>query len=175
MAKRSRTRSKGRRETATFVRMYSHLLNDVGFQALSGAAAKTLLYLASQYSGFNNGDLDITATNVGRRGFSLSPAMLLRGAKELESAGFIVKSRQGGKHRASLYALSWFAIDECGGKLDIPATPVPPNYWRKKSSPLVTQSAPPVKQSPNVEPVKRHECFTRNAVKPINPFELLHP
>jgi hypothetical protein len=94
----------------------------------------------AQYRGTNNGDLDVTATNAKRNGCPISPAMLLRGAVELETAGFIIKTRQGGRHRASLYALSWFAIDECGGKLDIPATTVAPNLWRKKSSPPVTQS-----------------------------------
>ena len=174
MAKRSRRRAKGRLESATFVRFPHHLLGDPAFLALSPAASKVLLYGASQYRGYNNGDIDFCVTNARRRGSPLSGAMLLRGVRELEKAGFLVKTRQGGRHRASLYGLAWFAIDDCGGKLDIPSTAVAPNTWRQNSSLPPKQSAAPVEQlqSPPVGAIV--DCFTHGAVKPFSTLGLLH-
>ncbi|MBP7113768.1 MAG: transposase [Nitrosomonas sp.] len=48
------------------------------------------------------------------------------------------------RKRAHLYALTFFAIDECGGKLDFSATPKPLSLWRKHEPlpPLKIKSTP---------------------------------
>ncbi|SVB86360.1 uncharacterized protein METZ01_LOCUS239214, partial [marine metagenome] len=42
---------------------------------------------------------------------------------------------QGGLNKCSLFALTWFQIDECKGKLDIKSTATAPHHWRRWSDP----------------------------------------
>ena len=51
--------------------------------------------------------------------------------KELLEKGFIETSRYGGLNRASLYALTSWAVDECQGKLSIRSTNTPKSLWKK--------------------------------------------
>jgi hypothetical protein len=125
---RNRFKAKARRDEPSFVRFQHRMLKDPRFLALSGKAVKVLMYLAGQYNGTNNGDLSL-AIKIARREGLAGNSNLRRAAKELVEAGFIVLTRQGGRHRCSLFALAWFPIDECGGKLDLSPTRVAPNYW----------------------------------------------
>ena len=52
---------------------------------------------------------------------------------ELLARGFIEQTRQGGRNKCSLYAVSWLAIDECGGKLDVSDTRVASNLWKPEN------------------------------------------
>lgn len=141
-------RAKGRANGHSFVALPHHLLEHPAFLELSGYATKALLLLAAQYKGKNNGDLCATQELAARSGWT-SKGSFHRALVELEAAGFIVKTRQGGRNRCSLYALAWKPIDECGGKLDVPASRVASNEWLhgRKSHPPVGQLAPPVGQS----------------------------
>ncbi len=143
-----RARHTGRKgeRSDTFVRMLHIVLCDETFKSLTPIAHKTLNYLASQCNGYNNGDLDICEKNAKKRDLRMSAASLRRGAKELLDAGFIELTRQGGRNRNSLYALSWY---------DIPYDPIKHDYsfrgptmrWqRQKSSSPVTQSGASVTQ-----------------------------
>jgi hypothetical protein len=115
------------------------LLQDEVVMNLSPNAHKTLNYLASQYKGKNNGDLDICETNARERGLKMSAASLRRGANELEEAGVIVKTRQGGRNRNSLYAISWKEVNYDPRKHDYLASIQPSLPWlRQKSSSPVT-------------------------------------
>jgi hypothetical protein len=132
----------------SFVAMPHKLLQDEVVMNLSPNAHKTLNYLASQYKGKNNGDLDICEKNARRRGLQMSAASLRRGANELEEAGVILKTRQGGRNRNSLYAISWKEINYDPRKHDYLASVQPSLRWlRQKSSSPVTQVEPPVTQS----------------------------
>lgn len=99
------------------------------FTTLASHSVRLLLELARQYNGFNNGDLCAAWRLMHPRGWRSREA-LHRALKELKEHGLILLTRQGGKHRANLYALTWEAIDECGGKLDVAATRTPPGDWR---------------------------------------------
>ncbi|WP_125181311.1 hypothetical protein [Thiohalobacter thiocyanaticus] len=85
--------------------------------------------LSYQYRGSNNGDLCAAWAIMQKRGW-LSRVTLGKAIRELKDTGFIVVSRQGGKNKASLYALTWEGIDECDGKLDIAPRKTPPNDWK---------------------------------------------
>ena len=111
--------------------MIPHALQDSpNWRACSGSAIKLLCDLARQYRGNNNGDLCASMSILKPRGWT-SPETVHYALLELRHYGLIVLTRQGGLHAASLYALTWHAIDECGGKLDCAATSVAPGLWRE--------------------------------------------
>ena len=150
-------KAKGRRDSHTFVQFQHRMLRDRRFLSLSGCACYTLLYLASQYNGRNNGDLSIAWSVASTKGVR-SYGTLRAGVMELLEAGFVVQTRLGGRNRCSLFALTWLAIDECGGKLDIPATRVAPNDWLRKNAngePPAVQPAPPAVHSGEQQPRNR--------------------
>ncbi len=145
--KSRRPKATGKGQSYSFVQFPHHMLQHARFCALSGRAVKALLYLASQYKGQNNGDLQATFKLARAAGWA-SAANLADGLRELEDAGFIIRTRQGGRNRCSLFALAWFAIDECGGKHDMAPTRVAPNDWRhdENGTPPAVQCAPPAVQ-----------------------------
>lgn len=110
--------------------LYYCVLRSNSYAGLSAYAVKLLNDLLSQYYGSNNGDLCATYNVMKKRGWK-SKGTLNRAVKELVKTGFIEVSRQGGRHLCSLYALTFYAIDECKGKLDIAATTKPKSLWRK--------------------------------------------
>jgi len=136
---RSRQRFKGRRESGNFVQLPHCVIDAENWTRCGGSATRLLLELARQYNGHNNGDLCAAMSVLKPRGWR-SADVLRHALVELRHYGFIELTRQGGMHRASLYALAWKPIDPCGGKLDVPAantashayrTPKPP-YRRPK-------------------------------------------
>lgn len=133
---RTRVKSKGRRETGLFIALPTHIFTSPQYANLSAHAVKLLIDLLSQYRGFNNGDLCATWSLMSQRGWR-SRDTLNRALKELMTAGFIEKTRQGerghssGQRKPTLYGVTWKGIDECGGKLDVSPNPVPSNRWAK--------------------------------------------
>jgi hypothetical protein len=102
----------------------SHLL-----ASLSPYAAKLLWDLLAQYNGTNNGDLTIAWKIMEKRGWS-GRSTLNKAQKELLACGLLILTRQGGRHRPSLYALSLLSIDECKGKLEeVRPTQEPLRTW----------------------------------------------
>ncbi|PZS98682.1 hypothetical protein [Stenotrophomonas maltophilia] len=131
-----RPKHTGRGKGHSFVQLPHYMIQSPQFYRLGGAALKLLLFLAGQYNGKNNGDLSATESMVRAAGVC-APSKLRGVLNELEDSGFIVKTRHGMKRVCSLYALTWYGIDECEGKcLEIAPGP-PRNDWRK------TQSLPP--------------------------------
>ena len=116
-------RKKGR--SAKFVRLFHRLLDDPQYIALSHPAKTLLVDVAMQYSGKNNGDLAVTLSMMKKRGWR-SNSTLRRALKELVEAEWLTMTRQGGRHKCNLYALTWEPIDECGGKLEVRPTITPP-------------------------------------------------
>lgn len=103
------------------------------FATLSPQATKLLMDLFSQYRGSNNGDLCAAFSLMEKRGWK-SKSGLAAAIKELIKTGFLVLSCQGGRHKPSLYALTFYAIDECADKRgiskhDLRATQSPNNDW----------------------------------------------
>jgi hypothetical protein len=79
---------------------------------------KALLFeLLGQYRGNNNGDLTCTWSVLKKRGWR-ARSTLQNAEAELMATGWIVRTRQGGRNSCNLYALTFFDVDECGGKLD---------------------------------------------------------
>ena len=126
-----RRRIKGRQTTSPFVMFPCHVLDHEIFKTLSKRATKLVIDIAAQYRGSNNGDLCATLSLMRKRGWNSSD-QLEKAKKELIEKDVILVARQGGRNKANLYALTWFPINECNGKLDIAATKTPPVNWKSK-------------------------------------------
>lgn len=130
MARRKAAINAERGEKGGYAPLYYCVIRSHVYANLSAYAVKLLNDLLSQYYGSNNGDLCATFSVMQKRGWK-SKGTLNRAVKELLDAGFIEISRQGGRHLCSLYALTFYAVDECKGKLDISPTSTPKSLWRK--------------------------------------------
>ena len=136
-----RAGAKGRRSKAPFAGIPKRILDSAEYANLSAVAVKLLLDVTGQYNGRNNGDLTTGWRFMSERGWK-SKDTLYRALAELEESGFIIRTRQGRLPRlCSLFAVSFQAIDECGGKLDVRPTSSPPNTWNKNAS-LGTATGP---------------------------------
>jgi hypothetical protein len=111
------------------------VLKHPAFATLTPRATKLLIDLATQYRGKNNGDLSMPLSQMRNRGWNSSD-QLQKAKNELIERGFIAVSRQGGRNKCSLYAVTWQPIDDCKGKLDINSTYKAQNLWKGwKASP----------------------------------------
>jgi DNA-binding MarR family transcriptional regulator len=126
-------RKNPKRGKEPFLYLPDSLIFDPAFGSLSGNAVKLFIEIAKEYNGRNNGDLAATFNMLKKRGFK-SKGTLFKSLQELEAKGFIEQTRQGGKNRCSLYAVTFHNIDECAGKLDINATKRPSVLWKKINS-----------------------------------------
>lgn len=110
--------NKDKRDGGRFIQLPVCVLDSPAYLTASPNARMLLLELAVQYQGNNNGDLACPWRAMAQRGFR-SPATLHNAKLELLAHGLICETRKGGyPNKASLYALTWLALDECGGKLD---------------------------------------------------------
>ena len=130
-----RIKAKGRRESGPFVPLPLSVLNHPNYIALTAKSVKLLNDLLAQIrfgkeGTRNNGDLSLAWSIMSARGWK-SKQTLENARRELEERGFITQTRQGGRHKCSLYAITWWAIDYCDGKLDVPETRVPSNEWKQ--------------------------------------------
>lgn len=142
MSRRRRDKYKGRRQSGTFFRIPTEVLASPAFIALTFKAKALLLDLGEQFRGFNNGDLAVTLSIMRDRGW-VSKETLQNAKMELLASGLIEKTRQGGLHQCDLFGFTWIEIHECGGKLDVPATSVGSNLWRKLQPPAPDSVAKP--------------------------------
>lgn len=126
----ARKHHRGRKTIRPYRQLPVEVIRAPQFWSLSGNAMKVLLYLLSQYTGSNNGNLSAIQTKSAAAGIGISDKTLKSAITELLEKGFITVSRQGGKNRCSLYALTFFVVDDCGGELDIPATHTFTDDWK---------------------------------------------
>lgn len=108
------------------------ILESEEYARLTAYEVKLLMDLFSQFNGRNNGDFHCAWRLMRRRGWR-SQDTLNRALSGLIELGFIVKTRQGGKHKCSLYAVTWLPIHDCSGKLDISPTMAAPGTWKNKN------------------------------------------
>lgn len=119
-----------KRESGGFAPLAYVVLRSESFARLSAYAVKLLIDLIAQYKGDNNGDLCAAWTLMKKRGWR-SKDTLTNALKELKAGEWIEIARRGGRNKAHLYALTFYAVDDCKGKLDIAATHSPRSFWRR--------------------------------------------
>jgi hypothetical protein len=123
--------AKAKRGSGNFVPLPFDVLRSPRFAALSAHAIKLLLDLLAQYNLRNNGDFTAAWSVMKQRGWK-SRDTLDRARAELERTEFVIRSRQGGRRLCNLYAVTFFGIDYCQGKLDVRPTGSPPGNWHER-------------------------------------------
>ncbi len=131
---RDRIKAKGRRDGGAFVALPCDVLTHSNFSRLSAKGTKLFTDLCAQLNmkrggPNNNGDLTIAWSIMSKRAWS-SKQTLYSARDELLHYDWIILTRQGGRHVPSLYALTFFAINECGGKLEIGETVTALGTWK---------------------------------------------
>ncbi|MCY1292931.1 hypothetical protein [Pseudomonas sp. D(2018)] len=133
----NRRKAKGRSPSGTYAVIPHVVMDSEDFLAISGAALRVLLGLLRQFRGANNGNLSATIQQSRVWGVK-SPSTLVIALQELMDRNLIIRTRDpkycnpGGI--CALYALSWLAIDECGGRLDVDPTATPPRKFSLEES-----------------------------------------
>jgi hypothetical protein len=126
--------AQAKRESGGFAPLPYAVMRSYSFTLLTAHAVKLLVDLLAQYRGNNNGDLSAAWTLMQLRGWK-SKDTLNKALRELRDGNWLEVTRQGGRHKATLYGLTFYAIDDCKGKLDVRATSSPRGTW-KKNEPL---------------------------------------
>jgi hypothetical protein len=137
MAKNRYGNARNKRDSGGYVAIPFTVLNGAAYLGLNAYARMLLLDLAAQYRGNNNGDLCAPWKLMHPRGWK-SEATLNKAKRSLLEAGLIVETRKGARpNKCSLFALTWFSLDDCGGKLDISAQTFPRGAYKLKDRPPV--------------------------------------
>ncbi|HGM6415609.1 TPA: hypothetical protein ACKP8A_001566 [Stenotrophomonas maltophilia] len=125
-----RAKFTGRGKGPPFLSILHDISDSPEFGSLSAWACKLLIELARQYRPGRNGDLSIPWSMLKERGWN-SKSTVVAAKRELLEAGWIIETRKGTNNVCSLYALTYYAIDESEKHLEPPTT-TPPHLWRAK-------------------------------------------
>lgn len=120
----------GRQTVEQFARIPTHMLRHPKFIRLDPYAKALFFYWAGLYNGKNNGDFAAPNNRFDECGFN-SPSTLQKAKRTLVEQGFAVLTRQGHKRKCSLYGLTIWPIDECGGKLEWPKERTASYAWNR--------------------------------------------
>lgn len=108
-----------KRDGGQFYAIPHSVLNGAAYISVSCYARSLLFDLIAQYKGDNNGDFCAAYSMMKLRNWK-SQHTLLNAKRELLEVGLIEETRKGARpNLASLYAVTWLALDDCKGKLDI--------------------------------------------------------
>ncbi len=131
MASRRRWKeAREKRERGGFLALPHAVTASRAYLTLSAHGVKLLIDLGAQYNGRNNGDLCAAWRLMQPRGWR-SEDTLAKAKRELLQTQLIVEARKGWRpNRATLYALTFFALDDCDGKLDITPAGFPYGAWK---------------------------------------------
>lgn len=132
MGRRSRRNDEAREKRGgeNFIALPHIVIRSQSFAGLTRPETKLLCDMLAQYNGHNNGDLCATFSVMRKRGWK-SEGTLHAARRGLERKDWIQVTRQGGRNTCTLYALTFYAIDECNGKLDVEPTRKPSQAWRR--------------------------------------------
>jgi hypothetical protein len=185
MKKKARYKdAKDKRPTGGFVTLSHIVVCSAQWARLSPFAVKLLLELLGQYRGNNNGDLTTAWTVLRPRGWK-SKQSLYKAIDELEAGAWIQRTRQGGRHTATLWAITIFALDDDNprvkAKMDIVAGDFRRGAWAQQRidppAALINgvSCAPPVvpMKSELVRPSYQSTALEASIGPPVVPVEAL--
>lgn len=135
MAKSRLKNAKDKRDKGGYIAIPFSVLNGAAYLGLNAYARMLLLDISAQYRGYNNGNLCAPWKLMHPRGWK-SEATLNNAKKALLESRLIIETRKGARpNKCSLYALTWFALDDCSGKLEISAQSFPRGAYKLKDHP----------------------------------------
>lgn len=135
MAKSRYKNAKDKRDGVSHIGVPHCVLNGAAYLGLNAYARMLLWDLAAQYRGDNNGDMCAAWKLMHPRGWK-SEETLSKAKRHLLEVGLIVETRKGARpNKCSLFALTWYALDECKGKLDISPQSFPRGVYKLKDPP----------------------------------------
>lgn len=141
MAKSRFKNAREKRDGDSHIGVPHCVLNGAAYVGLNAHARMLLWDLAAQYRGNNNGDLCLAFKLMKPRGWKSEPT-LNKAKRALLEAGLIVEARKGARpNKCALIALTWYALDNCDGKLDISAQSFPRGAYKLKDRPPVMLSS----------------------------------
>lgn len=122
------------RTAGHFVPLPYAVMKHPNFLNLTPIGAKLLLELCSQirFKGSrvkNNGDLCVAWEILRLKGWG-SKGSISRARDELKHYGFIIMTKAGSIKKPALYALTFFSINDCDGKIDCKPTTTPRDDWK---------------------------------------------
>ena len=130
MARKKWNEAKGKRDRGGFLTIPFSVLESKAYITANPYARMLLFDLAMQYRGDNNGDLCAAWKVMQPRGWR-SEETLQKAKRDLIDLGLIVETRKGARpNKASLYAVTWCALDHCSGKLDMSDNSFPRGAYR---------------------------------------------
>lgn len=144
--KKGYANKKGRATHESFFGIPKAVMAHSNFTRLTPSAVKLVNDIGFQFNGRNNGDLCAAFSIMQKRGWR-SKDTLWRAIDCALHYRMVMVTRQGGKHRATLYALTWRKIDECKGKLDVSETITAPGTWKDKRPDWESKSSKAVKKT----------------------------
>lgn len=101
-----------KRVVGTFVQLPKKILKSHAFYQLPSAARDILLFVHSQYNGNNNGDLTCTFKAATKHwGMKIGKRTFYRHLAKCLKVDLLIKTVQGGRHKASRFAVASYAID----------------------------------------------------------------
>jgi hypothetical protein len=124
--------AKAKRPAGGFLALPHAVIRSKEYRALSPFACKLLIDLLSQYDGSNNGDFCCAWSIMEPCGWR-SRATLRKALIELIETGFVSQTRQGGRHLASLYGVTIYALDE-RAKLEVRTNGFPRGAWQRREA-----------------------------------------
>lgn len=102
--------ARANRPPGGFVPMPHIVVRSEQWTRLSAHGCKLLMDLLAQYNGRNNGDLCATWSLMVKRGWR-SRDTLRKAQAELETWGWVARTRQGGLHAPNLFGVTFFGLD----------------------------------------------------------------
>jgi hypothetical protein len=135
--------SRDKRDGGAFVAIPATVLCSQAYLDAGPYARSLLIDLFMQYRGDNNGDLSACWKFMRARGWR-SETTLTKAKRELLDLGLIVETRKGARpNKASLYAVTWCALDHCGGKLEMPPAAFPRGAYKLRNpAPVMPAKTP---------------------------------
>ena len=126
--------AKDKRDSGPFVTLPLSVLDSRAYIEASPHARMLLVDLLMQYRGDNNGDLSAAWKFMKLRGWR-SEETLAKAKRALLDLRLIVETRKGARpNKCSLYAVTWCALDPCGGKLELMPQSFPRGAYRQRDA-----------------------------------------
>lgn len=169
---RRRHKAKGRAEAGTFALLPHAVMDSEDFRSLSGSALIVLMCLLRQYRGSNNGDLSAEFSRVSLWGIG-SKSTLAKALLELQDRNLILRTREGRFMKpggcCALYAVTWQAIDECDGKIEVAATATAPRKFslERKKHPVQKMNGQGTKTVPTPSPTAPDDTLMGTEIVPM--------